>query len=75
MFYDRRAIQRGVYGRDKFYYRSDPFQIDSLDNFTNDGLTFSGTLVSAGIFPGIKEPLRLQPDLSLIHISEPPRPH
>ncbi len=65
VFYDRRAIQRGVYGRDKFYYRSDPFQIDSLDNFTNDGLTFSGTLVSAGIFPDIKEPLRLQPDYAL----------
>jgi hypothetical protein len=65
VFYDRKHIQRGVYGRDKFYYRSDPFQIDSLDNFTNDGLTFTGTLVSAGIFPDIKEPIRLQPDYAL----------
>jgi hypothetical protein len=37
----------------------------SLDNFTNAGLTFSGTLVSAGIFPDIKEPLGLQPDYAL----------
>ena len=65
VFYDKGTIQRGVYGRDKFYYRSDPFQIDSLDNFTNSGLYFSGTLVSAGIFPDIKEPLRLQPDYAL----------
>ncbi|HRH39559.1 MAG TPA: hypothetical protein PK760_14515, partial [Flavobacteriales bacterium] len=65
VFYDRRNIQRGVYKRDKFYYRSNPFQIDSLDNFTNDGLTFSGTLVSGGIFPDIKEPIRLQPDYAL----------
>ena len=65
VFYDKRSIQRGAYGREKFYYRSDPFQIDSLDNFTNDGLTFAGTLVSAGIFPDIKEPLRLQQDYAL----------
>ena len=65
VFYDRGAIQKGVYLRDKFYYKSDPFQIDSLDNFTNDGLTFTGTLVSAGIFPDIREPLRLQKDYAL----------
>lgn len=65
VFYDRRNIQRGVYDRERFYYRSDPFMIDSLDNFTNEGLTFSGTLVSGGIFPDIKEPLRLQTDYAL----------
>jgi hypothetical protein len=65
VFYDKKTIQRGVYGRDKFYYRSDPFTIDSLDNFTNEGLTFTGTLVCGGIFPDIREPLRLQPDYSL----------
>lgn len=65
VFYDKRSIQRGVYDREKFYYRSDPFQIDSLDNFTNEGLHFPGTLVSAGIFPDIKETLRLQPDYAL----------
>lgn len=65
VFYDKKSIQRGAYGRDRFYYRSDPFVIDSLDNFTNAGLTFSGTLVSAGIFPDIKEPIRLQPDYAL----------
>lgn len=65
VFYDRKAIQQGVYDRDKFYYKSDPFQIDSLDNFTNDGLHFSGVLTSAGIFPDIREPLRLQTDYSL----------
>lgn len=65
VFYDKGSIQRGVYARDRFYYRSEPFQIDSLDNFTNDGLTFTGTMVSGGIFPDIKEPLRLQPDYAL----------
>lgn len=65
VFYDKKTIQRGVYGRDKFYYKSDPFQIDSLDNFSNAGLNFPGTLMSAGIFPDIKETLRLQPDYAL----------
>lgn len=65
VFYDKGSIQRGVYDRERFYYRSDPFQIDSLDNFTNEGLNFPGTLVSAGIFPDIKETLRLQPDYAL----------
>ena len=72
VFYDKKDIQRGVYDRDKFYYKSDPFQIDSLDDFTNKGLNFPGILVSAGIFPDIRETLGLQPDyalgLSLIHI-------
>ena len=40
-------------------------QIDSLDNFTNAGLNFTGTLVSGGIFPDIKEQLGLQPDYAL----------
>ncbi|MCB0766048.1 MAG: hypothetical protein KDB95_02445 [Flavobacteriales bacterium] len=65
VFYDKRSTQRGVYKRDKFYYRSDPFLLDSLDNFTNAGLNFTGTLVSGGIFPDIKEPLGLQTDYAL----------
>ncbi|MBL0045262.1 MAG: hypothetical protein IPP33_12975 [Flavobacteriales bacterium] len=65
VFYDRKAIQKGAYLRDKFYYKSDPFLIDSLDNFTNAGLYFPGTLMSGGIFPDIRETLRLQEDYAL----------
>jgi hypothetical protein len=65
VFYDRGTIQRGAYKRDKFYFKSDPFVIDSLDNFTNEGLNFDGTLMSAGIFPDIRETLGLQPDYAL----------
>lgn len=65
VFYDRSTIQHGAYKRDGFYYRSDPFLLDSLDNFTNEGLRFDGTLVSAGIFPDIRETLRLQQDYAL----------
>lgn len=65
VFYDRSTIQNGAYIRDKFYYKSDPFMLDSLDNFSNEGLKFDGTLMSAGIFPDIRETLRLQEDYAL----------
>ena len=65
VYYDRRSIQKGVYNKDKFYFHLEPFVIDSLDNFTNEGIAFNGDFVSAGIFPQFKETLRLQPDYSL----------
>ena len=70
VFYDRGDIQKGAYLRDKFYYKSDPFTIDSLDNFTNAGLTFTGTLNSGGIFPDIREPITLQHDYALGFVRE-----
>ncbi len=65
VYYDKKSIYNGVYKRDKFYYRLDPFTIDSLDNFKTDGISFSGYLTSAGIFNDIEQPLKVQPDYSL----------
>lgn len=70
VYYSKKSIQNGAYNRDGFYYRSDPFVLDSLDNFTNDGLRFDGVLVSGGIFPDIRETLRLQPDYALGFVRE-----
>ncbi len=64
-FYDSKAIYNGVYDRNDFYFQLDPFIIDSLDHFSNEGIRFGGTFVSAGIFPEIDETLRLQEDYSL----------
>jgi hypothetical protein len=71
-FYDRRAIQRGVYNRDNFYFKLDPFVIDSLDNFTNAALHFKGEFSSAGIFPVFRDTLTLQKDYSLGFIRKTP---
>jgi hypothetical protein len=71
-FYDKRQIFKGVYNRDKFYFRLDPFSIDSLDDFRNEGLRFNGTFSSAGIFPDFKETLTLQKDYSLGFIRQTP---
>lgn len=65
-------IKGGIYPKEKFYFLLEPFTIDSLANFTNEQLRFDGTLISAGIFPDIKETLRLQPDYSLGFVHETP---
>lgn len=71
-FYDKRQTFKGVYNRDKFYFKLDPFSIDSLDNFRNEGLRFDGNFVSAGIFPTFKEVLTLQKDYSFGFIRQTP---
>lgn len=65
VFYDYPYIYDGVYDRERFYFQTDPFIIDSLDNFTREGLRFAGTFVSADIFPDFKEELTVQTDFSL----------
>ena len=71
-FYDKRKIYKGVYDRDKFYFKLDPFNIDSLDNFRNEALRFDGTFSSADIFPSFRETLTLQSDYSLGFIRQTP---
>ncbi len=71
-FYDKRQTFRGVYNKDKFYFKLDPFEIDSLDNFRNERLRFDGTFASAGIFPSFRERLTLQNDYSLGFIRQTP---
>jgi hypothetical protein len=64
-YYDQKSVHGGVYKRDKTFFHLEPFTIDSLDNFTNEALSFAGEFESAGIFPTIHEKLVLQPDKSL----------
>ncbi len=63
--WDSPVIQEGRYPRDKFYYKLDPFTLDSLDNFKNENVKFTGALISAGIFEDIDEPLIMMDDNSL----------
>jgi hypothetical protein len=72
VYYDTKNIQNGVYKRDNFYFKQDPFTIDSLGSFSNNRLHFDGTFVSADIVPEMREVLRLQPDYSLGFIHQAP---
>jgi hypothetical protein len=72
VYYNSRGIQNGAYKKEEFYMHLEPFSIDSLDNFTKEGLEFKGEFISAGIFPTFDETLRLQPDFSLGFVRETP---
>lgn len=61
-----------LYDRARFAYHIFPFVIDSLDNFSTENLTFDGYLASAGIFPDIGQPLKVQKDYSLGFINFTP---
>ncbi len=65
VYYDKNSIYPGAYPREDFFFRVDPFTLDSLDDFSTDGLEFYGYLASAGIFPDITQPLKVMPDYSL----------
>ena len=73
VYYDRKDIHNGAYVRDKFYYTIRPFVVKNMVNFVTDSLSFNGVLTSAGIFPDIEEPLKVQPDYSLGFVRKTPR--
>lgn len=64
VFYNSEEIYRGVYDSTRFYYTVDPFEMDSLNNFVELKLRLKGELVSAGIFPKIRQDLKIMQDYS-----------
>lgn len=72
VFYDDSRIWDGAYNRETFYYAVEPFEFKKLDTFSEDELTFNGTLISAGILPDISQPLTLMEDRSLGVITDTP---
>lgn len=65
VYYDKSSIFRNVYPRATFYFKIDPYTIDSLNSFSIVGLGYKGTLKSASIFPDFEQTLKLQDDYSL----------
>ena len=51
VYYDAPRIRGGAYHRDRFNYAVDPFVIDSLDNFANEDLLFTGELLAGASSP------------------------
>ena len=62
VYYDRPETLKGVYKRDSFYFKLDPFSFNSLDAYTPDQLKFKGEMVPATIFPPFKETIVVRPD-------------
>ncbi len=64
VYYDKPEIQKGMYDREKFYFKLDTFSMDSISMLSNKNFDFSGTFVS-NIFPTFTENLTIQNDFSL----------
>ncbi|MBK7336197.1 MAG: hypothetical protein IPJ00_08525 [Saprospirales bacterium] len=74
VYYDNPEIRKGVYLRDSFYFRLNPFSFNSLDQFEKDAIRFKGTMFSSDIFPDFEETLVLQDeDSSLGFLSPTPQ--
>ncbi len=66
VYYDSPQVYNGIYERDKFYFKIDPFTLDSIEGYNKDNIHFSGVLVSGGIIPDLNETLVVrQSDWSL----------
>ena len=63
--YQKNSIYKGAYNEKDFYFKVDPFTIDSMDNFTISGLKFPGSFVSAGILPEFRFEAKIMKDYSL----------
>jgi hypothetical protein len=72
VYYDRKDILNGAYPKDKFFYTVSPFRLDSLNNFSTDGLAFKGSLTTGKLFPESNEPIKVQPDYSLGFVEKVP---
>jgi hypothetical protein len=55
IFYDYKQTQNGVYKRDSFSFKVDPFPFNGLDKYKASDLRFKGEMRPALIFPPFKE--------------------
>jgi len=63
--YFKPTIFDNVYDKEEFYFKLDPFSLESSDSLDYRKVQFEGTMISAGIFPEFREALKLQEDRSL----------
>jgi len=63
IYYDK--IKNGVYSRDLFSFKADPFKLDSLLTISTESLEFPGNLNAPTIFPEFRDTMRLNEDLEL----------
>jgi hypothetical protein len=64
IYFDKREILNGIYGRSVFF-AVPPFKLDSLSDADPASINFDGTFGSNGMFPNFKDKLHTMPDKSL----------
>ena len=63
IYYDK--IKKGVYKKDLFSFKVDPFELDSLLYINTENLEFPGNLNAPSIFPFFRDTMRLNDNLEL----------
>jgi hypothetical protein len=71
-YYDDPAIWNRAYDRSKFYFKLNPFSLDSLNTFNPSIINWKGKMHTGGIFPVFDDALKIQKDLSLGFTSQTP---
>lgn len=64
VYYNHKEIYNGTYDSSNFYFKLEPFVLDSLDNYDEYNVAFKGELRSSGIFPIFNETITIQKDYS-----------
>lgn len=65
IFYDEITNLDGLYPKDKFYFRLDPFTYTNIDHYSDEDMALSGEFVGGGIIEPMRQTLTVQPDTSL----------
>ncbi len=65
IFYDEITNLDGLYPKEKFYFKLDPFTYANIDHYTNADMALSGEFVGGGIIEPMRQTLTVQPDTSL----------
>ena len=73
VYYAQKSLFRGAYDSARFYFDVYPFSLDSLDNFKEKAFRLKGELNSAGIFPIIKQDLKIMNDYSFGFVQDAPQ--
>ena len=65
IFYDEITDLDGLYPKEKFYFKLDPFTYTNIDHYTNKDMALAGEFVGGGIIEPMRQTLTIQPDTSL----------
>jgi hypothetical protein len=70
VYYGASNIEGGAYDNEQFYFDIDPFEMDSIEHFEKEKISFPGRFNSADIFNKMYQILTVQPDYSLGFVRE-----
>lgn len=65
IFYDDIPGLEGLYERDKFYFKLDPFTYNNIDHYSNEEMSLEGEFIAGGVTEPMRQTLTVQPDTSL----------